>query len=70
MSHINSDIVIKALVSWRRKRDEEFEKAGLILEDVYREGNFLKLPPSCLMAICYVDAYSGLILRREENEKI
>lgn len=61
MDSSTNDIIYKALASWRKIRDEEFEKAGLDLQKVYQEGNFLDLPPSCLMAVCYVDAYNGLV---------
>ena len=47
--------------SWRKKRDDAFERYGLQQKDVYSKGQFLSLPRDALMTVCYVDAYESVL---------
>lgn len=50
-----------AISQWREKRTAAFRKHNLILEEEYAKGEFENLPPECLMAVCYVDAYACVL---------
>ncbi|MHA6530195.1 hypothetical protein [Paenibacillus sp. BAC0078] len=53
-----AEFVQFAISQWREKRDAAFRKHNLVLEEVYAKGEFENLPPECLMAVCYVDAFA------------
>lgn len=53
-----AEFVQFAINQWREKRDAAFREHNLVLEEVYAKGDFESLPPECLMAVCYVDAFS------------
>lgn len=50
----------KAITQWREKRDKLFEEHGLDVPTIYANGDFESLPPECLMAVCYVDAFNSV----------
>lgn len=52
------DVFESALRTWRDHRDMAFAKYGLDITEIYAKGDFESLPPECLMAVCYVDAYA------------
>ncbi len=74
------EFVETVLAAWRKRRDVAFAEHGLELEKVYAEGRFEKLPPGCLMAVCYVDAFAsvknfleakaGAVLSRKNKEAL
>ncbi len=43
-----------------RERNVAFREHGLDVQEVYANGNFEDLPPKCLMAVCYVDAFNSV----------
>ncbi|GGF72953.1 hypothetical protein GCM10010912_17710 [Paenibacillus albidus] len=47
-----AEFVQFAISQWREKRDASFREHNLILEEVYKKGEFENLPPECLMAVC------------------
>ncbi|MEK3699346.1 hypothetical protein NYE33_20450 [Paenibacillus sp. FSL R10-2199] len=53
-----AEFVQFAINQWREKRDAAFREHNLNVEEVYAKGEFESLPPECLMAVCYVDAYA------------
>lgn len=59
------EILEKALAFWRQERAIEFSKAGLVVDKIYESGKFEELPPRCLMAVCYVDAYASALRNYE-----
>lgn len=49
-----------AIAKWRDRRDNSFVLNGLDVQAVYASGEFDSLPPDCLMAVCYVDAFNSV----------
>jgi hypothetical protein len=58
----------KAIAQWRAKRDALFKEHGLDVQTVYANGDFESLPPECLMAVCYVDAFNSA--KASVNQKV
>jgi hypothetical protein len=61
------EFVERALTTWRSKRDTALADHGLNLNEVYAKGDFESLPPECLMAVCYVDAYASVNAQLEQG---
>jgi hypothetical protein len=58
----------KAIAQWRAKRDALFKEHELDVQTVYASGDFEALPPECLMAVCYVDAFNSV--KASINQKV
>ncbi len=52
---------VRARDKWREIRDAAFNEAGINGKEIYKKGEFDKLPPNCLKAVCYVDAYNCVL---------
>lgn len=64
-----AEFVQFAINQWREKRDAAFREHNLNVEEVYAKGEFENLPPECLMAVCYVDAYACVLAKiRSDTE--
>ena len=59
-------ILTKTVSFWEKKKDRQFEKAGLSQDKFYDKGNFEDLPYKCVKAVHYIEVHKSIKENIEE----